>query len=1102
MKASIYNASAGSGKTYRLAYKYVRDLIKQPLLYKNILAVTFTNKATEEMKRRILQQTHTLASGKDSPYMNDLQREFGYSEEKIRHRASEALSNILHDYSRFTILTIDKFFQRLLRAFIQELGIDIGYNLEIENSSIIDQSVDKIIEQSATDTELQRWLMEYIEERVADGKRWDIREGILALSGELFKEEARNTLQNPLSKSDLRSMIAKRNSEAQQAKLRLQQLGVDALKTISDAGLSCDSFSGKGSSLAQIFRKVAEGAIPELTEAQQRNHNEPSKWFGAKSPEGVKSITPHLIERMEELIKTLEATQSAINTAKLIRENYRSYALLSDLHQAAEAICFEQNTMLLNQTSRFVEEFVRDNDAPFIYEKVGNKFSRFMIDEFQDTSRREWNNFVPLLQNAIAECQPDDNSILIVGDIKQSIYRWRGGDWRILHSDARRELGESETEVINMVDNYRSLPMVVNFNNEIIDQVVEAVNSDMNSALISAAERGQILKSTANELTNTIKSAYEGQRQNPKKRGESEGFVEVVTFEDQPPIIERICSAIDRGFKPCDIMILTRTNPQAEEVAQTLLDFKRENSNDKYRFDVMTQQALIVGYAPVSQFIISTFRLIIDSRNTLQRAIYNKFIGRDVDTPFSDEEVTFLRKMRLYSPIEAFEFIVKRYSLESEKSNIAYVQAIHEQVVSFSNNRIGDIALFVAWWEQSGESKSLNVERSEQAIEILTLHKAKGLEKRVVIIPYCSWSMNPPSNGRQHSYVWSSGGEGTNGSEKSERSVEAEKFAGSEKAEKPAGFEKAEKGAEAEKSAGSEKAERSAAAAEAELPIEFKKEMASSAFAQAYYREQLYSHIDSVNMLYVALTRAAESLHIMIPVTTAKDGERRATKIGKVILNALPKVPLRCEVVEEPREGETKDISYRFGVASSPIKSDKEERMRAPYIMDRYRSNSAELRLRMPSERYREDGVYAPRELGILMHKAFESATTTDDVFRNVELMLTKSQINATEHQSLSEAIRGSLSAPLAQEWFSGDWDRVRNECEIIRGEGKSNRRPDRVMIKGERCVVVDYKFGALHPKQYERQMRQYITILQEMGYRKVEGYLWFIRQGEIHKVE
>ncbi|MFR9616474.1 MAG: UvrD-helicase domain-containing protein [Rikenellaceae bacterium] len=1093
MKASIYNASAGSGKTYRLAYKYVRDLIEQPLLYRNILAVTFTNKATEEMKRRILQQTHTLASGKDCPYMNDLQREFGYSEEKIRHQASQALSHILHDYSRFTILTIDKFFQRLLRAFIQELGIDIGYNLEIESSSIIDQSVDKIIEQSATDTELQQWLMEYIEERVADGKRWDIREGILALSGELFKEEARNTLQNPLSKSDLRRMITKRNSEAQQAKQRLQQLGVEALKTISDAGLSCSSFSGKGSSLAQIFRKVAEGVIPELTEPQQRNHNEPSKWFGAKSPEGVKSITPHLIERMEELIKVLEATQSAINTAKLIRENYRSYALLSDLHQAAEAICFEQNTMLLNQTSRFVEEFVRDNDAPFIYEKVGNKFSRFMIDEFQDTSRREWNNFVPLLQNAIAESRPNDKSILIVGDIKQSIYRWRGGDWRILHSDARRELGESETEVINMADNYRSLPMVVNFNNEIIDQVVEEVNSDMNSALTGAADKGQILQTTANELSDTIKSAYEGQRQNPKKRGESEGFVEVVTFEDQPPIIERICSAIDRGFKPCDIMILTRTNPQAEEVAQTLLDFKRENSNEKYRFDVMTQQALIVGYAPVSQFIISLFRLIIDSRNSLQRAIYNKFIGRDVDTPFSDEEVVFLRNMRLYSPIEAFEFIVKRYSLESEKSNIAYVQAIHEQVVNFSNNRIGDIALFVAWWEQSGESKSLNVERSEQAIEILTLHKAKGLEKRVVIIPYCSWSMNPPTSGRQHSYVWSSESEGADGAKQAVRSDGAKQAVRSDGAKQAVRSDGAKQAVKSEK---------------AELPIEFKKEMASSAFAQDYYREQLYSHIDSVNMLYVALTRAAESLHIMIPVTTAKDGERKATKIGKVILNALPKIPLRCDVVEEPREGEgegegeTKDISYRFGVASSPIKSDKEEMMRAPYIMDRYRSNSAELRLRMPSERYREDGEYAPRELGILMHKAFESATTIDDVFRNVELMLTKSQINATEHKSLSEAIRSSLSAPLAQEWFSGDWDRVRNECEIIRGEGKSNRRPDRVMIKGERCVVVDYKFGALHPERYERQMRQYITILREMGYRKVEGYLWFIRQGEIHKVE
>ncbi len=1047
MKASIFNASAGSGKTYRLAYKYVRDVVEEPSLYRQILAVTFTNKATEEMKRRILQQIHTLASGGNSPYMADLKRELSLSEAQIRHRASQAQSNILHDYSRFTVLTIDKFFQRLLRAFIQELGIDIGYNLEIESSTIIDQSVDALIEQSSNDESLRRWLMEYIEERVADGKRWDIREGIVALSGELFKESARESLSSEISKEELKKMIVESQHSAQQLKDELQRCGAEAMRQIREAGMSCDDFKGKSRSVAHLFRKIESGELPELTATAIRSAESIDEWQTAKSPADVKALAPSLQLVMRDIVERIDLVRSKVNTANLIRENFRSFALLSDLHRVAEQICHEQNTMLLNQTSRFVEEFVRECDAPFIYEKVGNRFSRFMIDEFQDTSRREWNNFLPLLRNAIAESQPKENSILIVGDIKQSIYRWRGGDWRILHSDAASQLGRGDTEVVNMVDNYRSLPMVVNFNNELIDRVVEVENGELNSALLSAESAGVIDVATKQELVDTIKSAYEGHRQNPKKRGESDGFVEVVTFEDEAPIMERICGAIDRGFKPCDIMILTRTNSQATLVAQMLLAFKRENTDERYRFDVMTQQALIVGYAPVSQFVIAVFRLILNHRDSLQRAIYNKFLDRDVDTPLDESELAFLREVRMFAPIEAFELIVKQYDLEANRSNIAYVQAIHEQVIDFCNNRIGDITLFLKWWEQSGQSRSLNVERSEQAIEILTLHKAKGLEKRVVIIPYCNWSMNPPSSGSQRSYVWAGGASVDGGSTP-------------------------------------------------QLPITYKKDMAQSSFAPEYYREQLYSHIDSVNMLYVALTRAAESLHIMIPVTTTRSEERNATGIGKVILSSLASLSIPMEQHDEPR-ADSLNISYQFGVASSPV-SGGEERLNPPYIMDRYRSNVAELRLRMPSKRYHEDGEYAPREVGILMHKAFERALTMDDIYKNVELMLLNSHINDLEYQQLKAEVHESLKLDRVKEWFSGEWDRVRNESEIIRGDGLSNRRPDRVMIKGRRCVVVDYKFGALRPSKYERQMAQYMELMSEMGYTDVEGYIWYIRQGEI----
>ncbi len=1053
MKASIYNASAGSGKTYRLAYQYVRDVVEEPSLYRHILAVTFTNKATEEMKRRILMQINLLASGRKSPYMSDLVRDLGLSQEKIRFNAALAQSNILHNYSRFTILTIDKFFQRLLRAFIQEIGIDIGYTLEIESSSIVDQGVDSLIEQVKEDENLHKWLIEFIKERIVDGKKWDVRDGIIALSGELFKEPAQRVLATNIDRKSLQKSIAQREQEAALKIAELKDIATKAMGLIEGAALSCESFKWGTTSGAQLFKRILKDKTPpDITARHIKCGDGESEWYSKTSAAAVKDITPQLLPLMAQIIEKIDETKRAVNTSKLMRENYRSFALLADLYKKTEEICKEQNTMLLNQTANIIEEFVRDNDAPFIYEKIGNRFSRFMIDEFQDTSRREWNNFLPLLSNALAESPQGKNPILIVGDIKQSIYRWRGGDWKILHSDIPKELGEEYTEVINMNDNYRSLPLVVKFNNEIIDRIVNIENQLIEEELKAAYENKSIKDECYTELHNIIKSAYEGQRQNPKRSGDQEGFVEVVTYESEPPIMQRIYEAIDRGFKPCEILILTRTNPQAAKVAEILLDSKRQNSDPRYRFDVMTQEALHVGFAPVSHFIMALFRLTLDPTDSLQLAIHNDFIKREVDTPLSQDELLFLRGLRMFSPIEAFEKITKHYELERERSNIAYIQAIHEQVIDFCNNKIGDTALFLKWWETSGEKKSLNVERSEQAIEIMTIHKAKGLEKRVVIIPYCNWKQEPQSSGTMRNYVWA---------ESNDNTIPT-------------------------------------------FPVLYKKDMSNSEFAEEYHRERVYSHIDSVNMLYVALTRAAESLHIFVPVKVNKKGERKAANMGQVILDAIADFPLQLTKQERrysTEEGEELEESYQLGIASAPL-SGENEIPRRPYIMERYDSNPAELRLRMPMKRYCEGEEFAPREIGILMHKAFEQAKSQSEIFKYVDLMLTNSQINKGEHDTLYQAITESLKNPYAKEWFSDGWDRVRNESEIILPKGKESRRPDRVMIKGDRCVVVDYKFGALQPKRYECQMQQYMSLMRDMGYRHVEGYLWYIRHGEICVVE
>ena len=1046
MRAKILNASAGSGKTYQLAYKYVRDVIDQPGLYRHILAVTFTNKATEEMKSRILKEIHRLASGGASPYLGNLCRELSLDERSVRKRAAEVRSKILHDYSRFTVLTIDTFFQRILRAFIKELGIDLNYNVEIETASVLSKGADTLIEQITVDRDLQRWLTEFVQERIDEGRKWDIRDGILSLGGELFKEKNKDALSVPRSREELGRIVSRAAAQAEATKKQLQQTAARAVAIISRAGLTAADFSGKSRSFANYFFTVAAGELKPYGATVAKMAAAPEGWGAKGSP--AQALAPELQPLLREMCDIYDANRKSWNTCDLLKENYRSFALLSDLYKRVQQLCDEQNMMLLSETKYVLSEFIGHNDAPFIYEKVGNRFERFMIDEFQDTSLKEWENFLPLLQNAMA--QSEETSVLIVGDIKQSIYRWRGGDWKILHSQAQRALGADSTELVNLTENYRSLPAVVDFNNKAIGRVVEADNRALNATLDEAAARGDMDARTAAGLRDTLQKAYREHAQTPRRLGGVPGYVSVETFAERPPVVERICEVLDKGFRPCDIMILVRGATDGARVAAELLDFKRRNDDPRYRFDVMTQEALIVGNAPVSSFIAAALRLSLNPDDSLSRAVYNHYLGRGFDRPLPGDERTFFRSIRLLSPEEAFERIVMRHALHDDRQQTAYLQAIHEQIIGFCASKIADIALFLDWWEQQGQNRSLSVDESATTVEITTIHKAKGLEKRVVLIPWCSWQLDPKSGGNVTNIVW----------------------------------------AEAQGDAG----------AVGRFPVKYKKAMAESGFSAEYYRELVYSHVDNINLLYVALTRAAESLHVFIPRKGGKS-------VGGLLLQSIGADGDKAllDGTEGRRTATEEGERFEFGRFTGPVPGGGKASDSVHVVLENYPTARADLRLRLPSQRYfeEEDEVeLSPRNFGILMHKAFEQADDRQQIYEAVQRMRDDGTLSPGEAEALRGMIARVLAHPVAGEWFGGGWQRVRNENEIIVPGAGSTRRPDRVMIRGTRAVVVDYKFGSRDPGRYRRQVGEYLGLLRQMGYTQCEGYLWYVKLGEIEKVE
>ncbi len=1064
MRAKILNASAGSGKTYQLAYKYVHDVIERPESYSAILAVTFTNKATEEMKTRILKEINTLASGKESGYMPLLRRETGLDEPEIRRRARTARTRILHNYSRFTVLTIDRFFQRILRAFIKELGIDLNYNIELETVSVLTKSADALVEQITSDAELQRWLTDFVQERIDDGAKWDIRDGILALGDELFKERNRDALAVAGDKEALGRLVNDITSRSIASKKQFQKLGEQAIRLMDEAGVSPTDYAGKSRSFALYFRTVAEGIIKRPSDTVYARSLSTEGWCAKGASEAAAAAARHLQPLLLELCTFYDSNAALWNTADLLRENYRSFALLTDLYAKVRQLCDEENVMFLSETKQILSKFIGRNDAPFIYEKVGNRFERFMIDEFQDTSVKEWQNFLPLLHNAMA--QSEQTSVLLVGDIKQSIYRWRGGDWNILHSGAVEALGADNVEVKPLEENWRSLRGIVNFNNLIIDRVVETDSAALRRTLDEGVEKGAIAAPVAAQLGRTLADAYGTHTQRPCKQSRNEGYIRIETFAEEPPLIERIKETIDRGFRPKEIVILVRGRNDGARVAEQLLDFKRRNDDPRYRFDIMTQEALVIGRAPVSGFVAAVLHLSVEQHDTIRKALYNRYLGRAFDAQLPPEEADFLRTIRLLSPEEAFEKLVMHYGLDRRNGETAYLQALHEQIIGFSTGRVADIPLFLDWWEEQGAAKSLSVDESESTIEIMTVHKAKGLEKKVVLIPYCNWPLDPKTGGGVNNVVWAVPRIAEEGSPLAELG---------------------------------------------EFPVRYKKTMGESLFSESYYRELVYSHVDNINLLYVALTRAVEVLCIFIPQS------QRGANVGSLLLQSLEHDADIARLGGTSGRYTATDAgeTFEFGVAAAPEPEAVSAAERPQHvILEDYPTTVPDLRLRLPSDRYFEQGEeveLAPRNLGILMHRAFENAATREEIADNVRRAVADAELSPAEADALTAAIGRQFDDPLVAGWFDGGWNIVRNENEIIvphhirirrtrreQASERTIRRPDRVMVKEGHAVVVDYKFGLRENPDHRRQLGEYIDLLHEIGYAQVEGYLWYVRMERI----
>ena len=1087
-RAEIVPASAGSGKTYRIAHEYVYDVLRDRLddngnpyfdrsFYKRILAVTFTNKATEEMKSRILEEIHLLASGKKSDHLKDLISETGLDEATLRSRAKIIRSLILHDYSHFTILTNDTFFQRILRAFVRELGIDMNFTTELDTAPIFDRSVDALLESASEDEDLRMWLINLLDDVIQNKDKiksssssktkpnWNIRVALSSLKNELFKESNKDIISR-IDKHKLQENVTAFEADIKSKKKYIQSLGEEGAKLIAEQGALAGNFQKK---IYDFFNGVANDTLNNIHTKTYANNcsNSATEWFlkGKANTELISLVERKLQPLWCNIYDEYIALETYENTLYTLLLQYRSFSLLADLNEKMKDICSQENSMLLSETKHTISDFISESEAPFIYEKVGGYFEKFMIDEFQDTSAKEWHNFLPLLRNAMA--QSSDRSVLIVGDVKQSIYRWRGGDWRILGQQVEESLPECNRAPLKY--NWRSLKNIVEFNNMLYapeqrDESEDSLKSNANSAvaeenhklnelLATKYREGRITKECRDELYDTLNKAYSDYYQISRRETENQGYVYIAAGKEEfesgsallgnsrmPLYIERIMEVLKRGFLPRDITIIVRTNGQAMEIAEEMLTY-RSQFPPELQFEITTEEALKIASSPAVKFIIAVMRLAVNRNDATSLALYNQIYNNyNFGMELSDEENQFLDSISVMSPEDAFENITIRYA-EVIEGQTAYVIALHDHIVRFSTGKVADISIFDAWWKEKCDDLSVRVERSDRAIEILTVHKSKGLENKVIFIPQCIWSLEPKNGG----LIWAKPAENEHLS-----AIEA-------------------------------------------FPVPYKEDIKQSLFAEDCIREQIYSCVDGLNMLYVATTRAKEQLHIFLP-------NKRRDK-GKVHTLLLEIFGSRMTAANE---GDYR--FYELGEFDGPEPPKKDDTLDKKIvnsvILEQYNASPVSIKLRTSASRYfaNEEAKLTPRSTGILLHRAFENAITRSDIYTALEDMTKDGILSTAEISDLKAKISTTLDTTVAGEWFDGSWSNLYRERNIIRPNSAS-KRPDRVLTRDTEAVIVDYKFGK-ESEEHKRKMAEYIDEIRSMGFTSVKGYLWYVPKEKIVQIE
>ncbi|HHG85529.1 MAG TPA: hypothetical protein ENJ82_12350, partial [Bacteroidetes bacterium] len=863
----IYKSSAGSGKTFTLVKEYLGVVLRYPERYRNVLAITFTNKAAAEMKERILSELRSLAGGNQGPMYDSLIEEFGIGQESIQGHAAQVLALILHDYANFAVSTIDSFTHRLIRSFAKDLDLPSRFDVEMDTEALLGRMIDQLMDEIGRDPYVTEILIRFVEEKLRNESGWNVDRDITGVAKELFSENSKKPISKlqQLEEDKFILFIDFIRKQAEEYPARMRELGEEGEKIMAKAGVRVDDFKGGKRGWATIFRKVQARLGPtdfnKIMEAKSFLTALTTEEWASKAkinlvmPAMEGGLRAHLLL----LVDFHEANYDRFVTAWLAFQNIHSMAVLKQVEDLLELHKSQNNLIHISDFQNKISKLLEVEAPDYIYWRLGEKFRHYLLDEFQDTSLLQWVNLRPLLEY-IRHDPETDGSLLIVGDSKQAIYRWRGGEVDLLEVVAPYTL-DVEPRILGK--NFRSKEYIVEFNNNFFGQARELLKSN-----------------------DILRSIYTDFEQEVREGNEGEGFVQIALLEGdkkdefQESALERTLETIHgmvaEGYQLRDIAILVRSRGEGSIAAQYL-------TAEGIR--VISSESILLFLEPVVSFIISLFRFLVDGNDAIARAEVLHYFYHYLHQGAELNVAPDTRIRELISdekPIQAVfeqlpkEFGILRFKLdqlplyelteeivqifELKEVAPAFLQHFLDVILQFSERMKPDLGEFLKYWDDNKQKFSVVVPEGEQAIEILTVHKSKGLEFPVVIMPFVNWQIQP----QNFSSFWA---------------VADDAFEG--------------------------------------YPDTYlvppRKILESSRFKESYSEEINKTILDNLNVLYVAFTRPRERLYVFIP--KGKPRKSAEPPLQKDIRTADALIRL---ILEEPAFDRAEETLYESGFPIPP----------------------------------------------------------------------------------------------------------------------------------------------------------------------------------------